>query len=262
MILLLCLLILPPGPPQSAEPAHLLERAKTLREQIDKAAGEGRETRSLYRQLLDLCVQLRRAVPTSLPLCMNEGHAASLAGDWPHALLAYRLAQRLAPNDPAVAGRLTAVRGHLILPDQRPNVWDEVALVLSANGRLRASFWLVAVLLYGMAWVRIAGLAPRSTGSGSMLALLGMCAALAIATVVFWSENYRRQILAQKLAVIRRGDPVVVREGNGLSYPAATEERLRAGTDAIVLGQRGNWLHVRTTRGLVGWIPGGAADVE
>ena len=197
-----------------------------------------------------------------MSLCLEEGHAASLAGDWPHALLAYRLAQRLAPSDPTVASRLTAVRGRLVLPDEPPSVWEEAMAALATNARLRAPFWILALLLSGAAWIRIAGLAPRRTGSGALLALQGIGWALAIVGALFWAGEYRERKLSQKLIVIRRGEPVVLREGNGLSYPAATEERLRSGTEATLLNRRGNWLQVRTQGGLVGWISSVAAEVE
>jgi hypothetical protein len=262
VILLFCLLILSPAPESTWNPAQFLERAREILDQIEKARGEGRETKALYGNLLDACVQLRRVNPASVPLCINEGHAASLAGDWPHALLAYRLAQRLDPANAAVASRLTAVRGRLVLPDEPASPWDELSAVLATNTRLRASLWLLALLLYAMAWVRLASFAPRRMGSGIGLALWGIGAAAAIVAAIFWADEYRLQKASQTLVVIRRGDPVVLREGNGLSYPVTTADRLRTGTELSLLTRRGDWLQVRTGSGLVGWIPSGAAEVE
>lgn len=262
MTSLFCVLFLLSGSPRDDELPQLLARAQLLHEQIGKSAREGQVTRSDARALLDVCIQLRRAAPTSLRLCLNEGNAAALAGDWPHALLAYRLAQRLAPYDPEVTSRLTAARERLVLPDQPPGVREEVVSVLGANSRVRASLWLMALLLYAMAWVRLAGLVSRNTGSGSGLALSGIGAAIAIVALMSWAKENRQQNLAQTLAVVRRGDPVAVREGNGLSYPAATVEQLKPGAEVIILGQRGAWLHVRTGHGLVGWVPARSAEVE
>jgi hypothetical protein len=262
MLLFFMLLVLPPEQQNAEEPIHLLERARELHVQIDEALREGRETRSICRDLLDVCVQLRKAVPTSVPLCVNEGHAASLAGDWPHALLAYRLAQRLAPRDAVVASRLATVRARLMLPDEPVSVWDEAMAALAANTRLRAAFCLLALFLYGAAWVRLAGLASRYAGSGIVLSVQGIVAAVAIIAALFWADDYQQRSLGQSLVVIKRGEPVVLREGNGLSYPAATEDRLKAGTEAILVNRRGNWLQVRTTHGLAGWIPSASAEVE
>ncbi|HEV8059634.1 MAG TPA: SH3 domain-containing protein [Gemmataceae bacterium] len=262
MMLLFFVLGLPPGINQANEPIHLLERARALHEEIGQKTLEGRDPRALYRTLSDICAQLRRARPKSLPLCMNEGNAASMAGDWPHALLAYRLAQRLAPADPAVASRLTAARALLMQSDGPASAWNQAAAVLATNVRLRASFWLMALLLYAAAWMRIAAFVSRPMESGILLALVGMAAAGAIVASLFWADAYRQRALSQTLAVIRRGEPPLLREGNGLSYPAASETRLRPGAELSVLTQRGSWLQVRTANGQIGWIPSGAADVE
>ena len=250
------------GQPEGIAPDRLLDNARALQLQIDDAKREGRESRALYRTLLENCVQLRKAAPASLPLCVDEGHAASLAGDWPHALLAYRLAKRLAPANAEVASRLRVVRQRLLLADEPASVWDEVTAALASNNRLRGSLLLLAFALYGAAWLRITGLARHREGAGVFIALVGMGTALALVAALFWVDEYRQRMGSQPLVVIRRGDPVMLREGNGLSYPAATEERLRAGNEGVLLNRRGNWLHVRTANGQIGWIPSGTAEVE
>jgi hypothetical protein len=250
------------GQPEAIGPDRLLDNARALQLQIEEAKRQGRETRTLYRNLLEVCVQLRKTAPTRLPLCIDEGHAASLAGDWPHALLAYRLAQRLDPSNDEVTSRLRIVRARLLLADEPANVWDEVTAALASNNRLRGAFLLLAFTLYGAAWLRIAGLARHREGRGTFFALVGMATALGLIAALFWVDDCMQRLGSQPLVVVRRGDPVVLREGNGLSYPAATEERLRAGNEAVLLNRRGNWLHVRTARGQIGWIPTGTAEVE
>ena len=262
MIVLFLGLCLHTGQAEGMTPDRLLDNARALQLQIDEAKKEGRDTRALYRNLLEVCVQLRKTAPTSLPLCMDEGHAASLAGDWPHALLAYRLAQRLAPSNHEVASRLRVVRARLLLYDEPASVWEEVTVALASNNRLRGSFLLLALALYGAAWLRIAGLAQHRAGTGSFFAVQGMGVAVALVAALFWADEFRQRLGSQSLIVIRRGDPVVLREGNGLSYLAATEDRLRAGSEALLLNRRGSWLHVRTGRGQSGWIPSGTAEVE
>jgi hypothetical protein len=262
MILLFLGLCLVTGQPEVIAPDRLLDNARALQLQIDEAKKEGRETRALYRNLLEVCVQLRKYAPTSLPLCVDEGHAASLAGDWPHALLAYRLARRLDPANEEVASRLRVVRQRLLLADEPANARDEVTAALASNNRLRGSLLLLAFALYGAAWLRIAGLARHREATGIFFALTGMGTAVALVAALLWSNEYRQRLTSQSLVVIRRGDPVVLREGNGLSYPAATEDRLRPGNEAVLLNRRGNWLHVRTSRGQIGWIPSGTAEVE
>jgi hypothetical protein len=262
MTLLLCLLLIGLEMQQADEPVQLLEQAQRLYEQISRAAVEGRELRSDARSLLPLCVKLRQGAPTNVVQCMNEGNAASLVGDWPHALLAYRLAQRLAPYDVEIAARLSVVRERLVVPDQSVGPRQEIAAVLGANSRLRASLWLIALLLYVLAWIRIGGPGSGISSSGIMPASLGIMAALGLAALLCWADANRRAQLSQMLGVIKRGNPIAVREGNGLSYPLAAKEHLRAGAELIILGRRGDWLHVRTNRGLTGWVPSSSVDVE
>ncbi len=137
--------------------------------------------------------------------------------DWPSAGAA----------DPAVASRLTAARARLVQSDEPTSAWDQAAAVLATNKGLRAAFWLMALLLYAAAWMRIAGVVFRSMGSGVLLALVAMVAAAAIVIMLFWADTGRQRTLSETLAVVRRGEPPFLREGNGLSYPATSEARLR-----------------------------------
>ena len=262
MTVLICLMCATIGLDLSTENSPLLERASQLEQKIEQAKVEGKDVRTLYRDLLEICTRLRRATPTSLALCMNEGNAASLAHDWAHALLAYRLAQRLNPADREVEARLSFVTGRLQVTARQPLPQDEVAFDLATKPRVRWAFWTLAILLYLMAWLRIAGAISGQLSAGLLASAVAMTVAGCLAWSIYWSDEYRERMLGQPIAVVRRGEPAYLREGNGLSYPTVVEDRLRPGTEVRLLGKRGDWLHVRTASGLVGWTPAAAAEVE
>ena len=57
-------------------------------------------------------------------------------------------------------------------------------------------------------------------------------------------------------------DAVVLRKGNGLSYPACLSVPLNRGVEGRLLFQRGNWLQIELVGREVGWIPEAAALVQ
>ena len=244
-------------------PNQLLEEARQTYEAISQARLEGQNLRALQGTLLAQCTRIRReSASHGIQLCLNEGNAAVLAGDWPHALLAYRLAQRLAPNNREVNERVSAISARLLIADRQPGQADMAAAALATNAYLRISFWLLAALLYGAGWLQIAHAVSDHFPSKVGTALMAILAAIGLAAGMFWADHYRSSQLEQQLAVIRVGETGLLREGNGLSYPAVTDDRLRPGTEAVVLGRRGDWVHLRTNGGLIGWAPARAVAVE
>jgi hypothetical protein len=262
MALLLCILLLAPAAQTDSQPDQLLKRAQQKQHEIEEAKVGGRDLRPLYRELLVICTDLRRTNPDSLTLCLNEGNAASLAGDWVHALLAYRLAQRIDPTNKDAAARLTVVAARLQVLARAPTPADEVAADLGTKPLLRLVLWTLAFLLYGLGWLRIAGMLSGRLPIAIVLPTLALVGAAAIVWSIYWADAYRTRTLGQPIGVVRRGEPALVREGNGLSYPTVSEDRLRPGTELRILGKRGDWLHLRTPSGLTGWIPAAAALVE
>jgi hypothetical protein len=55
--------------------------------------------------------------------------------------------------------------------------------------------------------------------------------------------------------VVLSEDNVLLRRGNGLSYPARYDTPLPRGAEARLLFVRGNWLQIELAGGEVGWVP-------
>src|SRR5262249_34058604 len=153
----------------------------------------------------------------------NEGNAWLLAGDLPHAILAYRRGLRLDPNDKAMRANLAFAREQVTYPSPgvlgRPSrdAWPHWLPCPEAG-------WVLfgAVFSYGIACVAMTRLwMPRKTRFLSAgLTFLTLFALLVSGLVVH--EWQRRQERLHPLVVIAQNG-VVLRNGNGANYPARYE---------------------------------------
>ena len=88
------------------------------------------------------------------------------------------------------------------------------------------------------------------------LAALILFGAVALGIGVYHGEQ---RDASQSVAVFT-ADGVVLRVGNGVSYPPVTLNgitvKLNRGVEARVRGHRANaWVQVELTNGLIGWVP-------
>jgi hypothetical protein len=243
------------------ETASKLEAAKSLQARAEQARLDGNDARPLYRELAETCARVRHEVGPNASLCADEGHAAALAGDWPHALLAYRLAQQAEPQNKDHAESAEKARSKLGLAPARTTALEQAESDLSTNDRLRNGLWLVAALLYVFAWLQFA---HRHALSGMPLARAA-CAGIAACAIVLalgWADRAREAALKTPLVIVQADDAAILRQGNGLAYAPVLPDRLRPGTEARLLTRRGDWVQVRTEPGATGWIMATCARIE
>jgi hypothetical protein len=62
--------------------------------------------------------------------------------------------------------------------------------------------------------------------------------------------------------VVIAADGVLLRKGNGPSFPPRFDTPLNRGVEASLLYRRGDWLQIELSGGEVGWVPAGSAVVE
>jgi hypothetical protein len=62
--------------------------------------------------------------------------------------------------------------------------------------------------------------------------------------------------------VVIADDGVLLRKGNGLSYPPRYETPLNRGVEARLLVSRGDWLQIELEGGEIGWVPREYARVD
>jgi tetratricopeptide (TPR) repeat protein len=244
-----------PAVPPGLADVEVAERAEAefgegvrLRQAADKA-------RPHFRAAAAYFDELRRRGARNAMLYRNLGNAYLLAGDLPHAILSYHRGLRLAPRDRALRDNLEQARALVSYPPGsnfgRPAA-DPTPLWLPRLG----PGWLLAAaaLLYALAWVFLTRWLMVRRGR---LQALGLAAVLAagLATgglIVIYRVDEGE---AARPLVVVLDDGVLLRKGDGLTYPPRYDTPLNRGAEARRLFERGAWLQVELAGGEVGWVP-------
>jgi tetratricopeptide (TPR) repeat protein len=228
---------------------------------VQLSAKTPNDARQRFAASAALYEQLREAGVASALLYRDQGNAYFLAGDLPRAILAYRRGLRLVPNDLELWHNLGTARQEVKLPppgtlgrppvDHRPPWLPRlpewilpVALGLYAAGCLAWARW----------WMVRRGRGLMMGGALFLLAAL-LGAALALEA---WDDDRDRQ---RPLVVIAE-EGVLLRRGNGQSYPARFETPLPRGAEGRLIHERGDWLQIELSGGEIGWVPRKYAVVD
>ncbi len=92
-------------------------------------------------------------------------------------------------------------------------------------------------------------------GAGVFLGAVALSALLIVAV--------RQEVHEEGRAlVVVAADGVLLRKGNGKTYPARFPAALNRGVEARLLFERDGWLQVELAAGEVGWIPASQALVD
>jgi hypothetical protein len=232
----------------------LLARAEQAFHEGQELRDSPERARPAFRRAAEAYEQLRQRGAANPGLCYDLGTAAYLAGDLPHAILAYRRGLRLAPSDQALHDQLDAAREMVLATNGtvgRPpsDEWPAWLRWLTPGQRflLAAAGWTLACFAVTR-WRMTHHSSLRAVGWLSVFAALGFAG-----TLVFdvWQYNEERQ---HPFVVVAR-DGVVLRTGNGLAYP--TRDKLPAlnrGVEARLLYARGDWLQIELGQGEAGWV--------
>jgi hypothetical protein len=183
---------------------------------------------------------------------LNQGNAHYLAGNLPEAVLAYRRAERLIPNDARLRANLTEARQAVIDPPvpARPG-WPAWMPAFSCPSQAR-----LALSCYLLAWTVLAFGLLRESWRWHLAGVFLLLATLALGFVIHRGEQ---QDGVRPVAVVT-ADGMVLRVGNGVSYPPVELNgitvKLNRGVETRVRGQRANgWVQVELANGLTGWVP-------
>ena len=189
----------------------------------------------------------------------NMAQARYLAGDLGASIRDYRRGLRAFPHDPDLRAGLAFAREQV----QYPLTADlaEAAGPREAGSlldRLPLSFvqlaW-VAVVAAAVGWLLLARAWVAARGG---LALVGgglVLAAAAGGGWLWWEDGRQRAHWAEPTAVV--ATPTDLRTGNSDEYPRRVDARLPAGVEMKLLGERGGWVQVELSGGVVGWVPAG-----
>jgi len=260
LALLLCLSFLAcAGSIPQQEAANLcMEAEKLFNEGNEKSATSHEETVALWRKA---SARLERAIKegglANGAVFYNLGNVYFRLGDMGRAILNYRRAQRFTPNDSNLMRNLEYARR---------NCQDSVQEQESTKVLKTLFFWhydfalstremvfliaFVAFCSLGILRIRLARSWLAITIAGVGFMALVMAGSIAMTEL---GENRRsRGVILDK--------EVVARTGNSSAYEESFEKPLHAGTEFIVLENRGQWLEIQLADGKTCWIPGESAD--
>jgi len=243
-----------------SEIADLFSQGKELfREANDIVADNPEAGRELYRKAAMRFERIaREGHIRNGKLYYNIGNAYFRMQDIGRAILYYRKAQRYTPHDVNLQQNLQAARARRV--DRIPEPQQKIVLKtvffwhydLSAPAR-SIVFIAAFIAFWAGAAVRLWW---RPPGLGWALAVLAFVATLFLASLVIETIEWQRQrpgvILARQ---------VVARKGDGESFEKSFTEPLHAGTEFVLLEDRGDWLNVRLQDGRTCWIPAPSAEL-
>jgi hypothetical protein len=187
------------------------------------------------------------------------GNAALLGGDLPAAILAYRQGLHIAPGSRELRSNLQYARS-LVSYSKDSSIGlptPEGRVVFFTLGQL----FLCSVIVYTLALIALVhGWRWRQKWLLGISLTTTLCAFLAVLTIghAVWLQS---QSSRHPLLVLSK-DAVVLRRGNGVSYPPRFDAPLNRGVEASLLFRRGNWMQVELMGGQIGWIPSDAARLS
>jgi hypothetical protein len=185
----------------------------------------------------------------------NLANAYLLVGDVPRAILSYRRALRFAGSDRQIQEGLAFARAQVAYPaggafgrppaEQRPPWLPRVA---------SAWYLCLGLIIYYIGWFALAYWWSGKPGRWLLWSVLSfLLTFLLVAGLV--AEEWRDADLVARPVVVINDDGVLLRGGNGLSYPPRSETPLNRGVEARLLFVRGDWLQIELAGGEIGWVP-------
>ena len=248
-----------PGAVEAPSDTQLLERAEAEFHAGCETRTDARQSRGHFAQAAEAYEALRQRGYYNADLFRNQGNAYLLAGDLPRAILAYRRGLRVAPGDRQLRANLAVARAEVAIPPPgfygRPPRESWLSWMWQLRPALAFQGAILALSLFFVALTRYC-MVRRSWLLGA--AMVAMTVGAVLNGYWMWEPQHMVRQLQQPLVVIAR-DGVVLRKGNGLSYPPRNPTPLNRGIEAQELFMRGKWLQIRLASGEVGWVP--LADV-
>jgi hypothetical protein len=244
------------------------QSSETLAEQGEAAFAEGvrlrlntDQARPHFHTAAHCFEEIRRRGASNPILYRNLGHAHLLAGELPEAILAYRRGLRLDPANGDLQQGLSAARAQVVYAADGVG-WPPDSSRLPWLPRLRSEWLLAAaVVFYLLGCLALTRWLMTRRPLLFRLGVPALLAAVVLTVLVVLAARVEAQQTAQPLVVITE-DGVVLRKGNGLTFPPRCESPLNRGVEARLLFQRGDWLQIELATGEVGWVPGGMALVD
>jgi hypothetical protein len=193
----------------------------------------------------------------------NLAQARLLAGDLGRAIRDYRRGLSVAPQDPdlrrglqrareQVAYPLTGDVAQAARPQEHLSTIERIGIPLSRLALAVLALWIIGWFVLARGWLTCRG----------GLTLFGgaiVVAALLLGGGLVWEDGHAKAQWSMPTAVATA--PVELRTGNSDEYPRRLDNKLPAGVEVQILGERGGWLHVELADGSAGWLPASSVVV-
>jgi hypothetical protein len=218
---------------------------------------EPEQARPLFRRSADLFEELRRRGAANPALFRDQGNACLLADDLPGAILAYRRGLRLAPNDHALQQLLAAAREQVVYAQPRdPFAHPPAPSRPPWLPRLpMVPGLLLGCAVYAFAWLSLTRWWMLRRGPWLSLGLGALAVTAFVVLALAAEEVQERDRDARPLVVIAENG-VLLRKGNGETYPRRHESPVNRGVEARLLFEQGNgWVQIELAGGETGWVP-------
>jgi tetratricopeptide (TPR) repeat protein len=229
--------------------AHLEQANRAFEQALISPTPEAAQ--GYYQQAITGYEQLIAAGVQNARLSYNLGNAYFRVHDLGRTILYYRRGLRLEPGNRQLQANVSYARSRRV---DQIDVSSQRSLMQHLcfwQGELSVQTqWTLALLAYGLVWggafahLRWRRAALRWSIAGTAL-LCVVFAGSALAT--HYQHTVRR-------AGVILAPEVVVRKGNGESYTPQLPQPLHAGTEFVVLEERGSWLAIQLDNGTSGWI--------
>jgi hypothetical protein len=235
--------------------ADLLSQAEAAFREGARLRDQPEEARRCFRQAAGAYATLHQHGAANAALFRNQGNACLLADDLPGAILAYRRGLRCDPNDHVLRNSLEQARAQVTYPPSeglgRPSVDPLPPWLPRPSQALLAGS---ALLLYGLGWLALTRwwMTRRGRWLGLTVAALGVAAILGAG---WGAGQLQASDEAQRPLVVIASDGVLLRRGNGATYPSRYETPVNRGVEARLLFDRGKWLKIELAGGESGWVP-------
>jgi hypothetical protein len=233
----------------------MLRRAETAFHEGSRLREQPPAARRAFAEAAAAYEDLRRRGVANADLFRDQGDAYLLAGDLPQAILAYRRGLRLRPSDRVLRACLEYARRQVAYPQPGGFARPPTELLPPWLPRVpSAAVATLALFCYALGWLllmrwwmlRRPGLLPAAG--------LALAAALLLGGVLAWRAAVVRDEARHPLVVIA-DDGVLLRRGNGLTYPPRYDTPVNRGVEARLLFARGTWLEIELSGGESGWVP-------
>jgi hypothetical protein len=236
------------------DPQVLADAGEAFRAGVERRAAP-EDARDYFRTAADKFELLRRRGVDGTAINKNLGNSYLLFGDVPQAILAYRRALRFAGSDRHIQEALAFARSQVAYPaggdygrppvDQRPPWLPRLS---------RCWYGTFGLIFYSFTQLALAFWWSGRPGRWGLWTLMS-CIAFAIIVAALAAEESRDADFTNRPVVVISDDGVLLRSGNGLSYPPRSEIPLNRGVEARLLFVRGDWLQIELSGGEIGWVP-------